>query len=84
MIALAREADRTWMADALCRGQHADLWFPNAGAPTAWAIAVCNRCPVREQCADYADAHGERNGVWGGLTFEQRMRRAREKREVRS
>lgn len=77
MIALAREADRSWMADALCRNAEPDLWFPSAGLPSAWALEICCRCDVREQCANYADAHYERHGVWGGLTLEQRNRRAR-------
>lgn len=76
MIALLPEADRSWMADAACRDADPDQWFPSAGLPTAMALAVCNGCPVRERCADYADAHYERHGVWGGLTFEQRKRRA--------
>ena len=71
--------DRSWMERALCRNQEPDAWFPNAGQPSGWALSVCARCPVREQCADYADAHYERHGVWGGLTFDQRMRRARER-----
>lgn len=71
--------DRSWMADALCRNADPALFFPDRGQPSAWALAVCARCPVREVCADYADAHYERHGVWGGLTFEQRMRRARER-----
>jgi WhiB family redox-sensing transcriptional regulator len=77
MIALAREADRSWMADALCRNADPDAWYPTAGLPNAWAVAVCNRCTVREQCADYAITINDRHGVWGGLTVEQRNRRAR-------
>lgn len=29
-------------------------------------IAICHRCPVLQECGDYADEHGERFGIWGG------------------
>ena len=76
MIALAREADRTWMNNAAFRGHDPDMWYP-ARLPTNDTLTVCARCPVREQCADYADTHHERHGIWGGMTSEQRYRRAR-------
>ena len=77
MIALAREADRTWMTDAACRGHDADLWYPTAGLPSAYALAICNACPVQQRCAEYAEVHRERHGVWGGMNAEQRNRRVR-------
>jgi len=84
VIALFPEADRSWMADAACRGaDDPNLWHSDAGTPPAHVFDICNGCPVRERCADYADMHGERHGVWGGMTTEQRNRRARQ-REVRS
>ncbi len=36
------------------------------------AKAVCARCPVRMECADYAIRAREPYGVWGGLTEEER------------
>lgn len=33
---------------------------------------ICSRCPVREACLAEADDHG----IWGGLTPEQRKRKA--------
>ena len=38
------------------------------------AKAVCARCPVRVECADYAIRAREPYGVWGGLTEEDRER----------
>ncbi|MFF5968187.1 WhiB family transcriptional regulator [Streptomyces collinus] len=43
------------------------------------AKALCDRCPVREACADYAIDNGYRDGVWGGLTIAERDARARER-----
>ena len=38
------------------------------------AKAVCARCDVRVQCADYAIRAREPYGVWGGMTEEERER----------
>lgn len=77
MITLDLGTGREWMAKAACRGHDPDAWFPTVGKPSGEAVAICTGCPVREQCADYADAHGERHGLWGGLTTDERYRRAR-------
>jgi len=37
------------------------------------AKAVCGRCPAADACLDAAIASGERYGVWGGLTFDERI-----------
>ena len=36
------------------------------------AIAICNTCPVKQQCLDHALNVPEVYGVWGGMTEEQR------------
>lgn len=72
MIALEHEADRTWMDRAACRGADAELWFPDRGQSTAYAVDVCGRCPVKADCAEYAINARVHHGVWGGLTAEQR------------
>jgi WhiB family redox-sensing transcriptional regulator len=38
----------------------------------AEAKTVCRRCPVTEACLDYANAAGERYGIWGGKTPRER------------
>lgn len=60
-------ADRTWMTFAACRtAVDPEIFYPTAGLPTAEAKAICESCPVRQACSDYADAHHEHHGVWGG------------------
>ena len=62
-----------WYADAACNGHDPALWFPEGqGASPAEAIAVCRRCPVRSECADYATAEGFAFGVWGGVNLGRR------------
>lgn len=72
-----------WMADASCQHFDREWWFPGRGdyATTAKAVAICNDCPVRVACLEYALSHNERHGVWGGRSERQRRRlRAQRKR----
>lgn len=43
-------------------------------AAKAKAKAVCALCPVREECLDYAIKADHRNGIWGGLTYNERRK----------
>lgn len=63
-----------WTEQALCAQTDPDEFFPEKGGSTRQAVAICRRCPVREQCLDYALEHGERFGIWGGVS--ERDRRA--------
>ncbi|MFI6530482.1 WhiB family transcriptional regulator [Streptomyces uncialis] len=58
---------------AACRALTApDLWYSEP--TTGDAKAVCDACPIRRACAEYALAHDEPHGVWGGLTVRERRR----------
>lgn len=39
---------------------------------TEQAKAVCRRCPVREQCLEWALETGQSIGVWGGTSETER------------
>lgn len=47
------------------------------------AKRVCDLCPVREECLDYALDQKERYGMWGGLTPIERRRIERKERRQR-
>ena len=66
--------DRGWMRDALCAESHPDLWFPEHAHTfeNRQARMICERCPVREQCLEYALVNGENEGIWGGLLPRER------------
>jgi WhiB family redox-sensing transcriptional regulator len=66
-----------WMADAACRGQLTDLWFPSKGQEQEPAKTLCAVCPVRTDCLDYALASPELRGVWGGMGERERVRMRR-------
>lgn len=63
-----------WMADGACRGINPNLFFPERGAPVAAAQRICDSCPVRTPCAEYALDQHITHGIWGGLTGRQRIR----------
>ena len=74
----------SWRAQAACQlGDH-ELFFPPEEEQGEYfrlrvslAKRICDSCPVRRECADYALAADERYGVWGGLTAEERARQVR-------
>ncbi len=75
-----------WVERAACRqaGTDPELFFPvsesgpAAARQIAAAKAICARCPVAEQCLDWALLAGESAGIWGGTTPDERrlLRRA--------
>ena len=70
-----------WQRAALCRGEAGRDFYPPFGgerkrdrkARELRAKAVCESCPVRAECLDHAVSSGERYGVWGGLTSDERL-----------
>jgi WhiB family transcriptional regulator, redox-sensing transcriptional regulator len=73
-----------WWTLAACQSADPDLFFPiSASGPARTQVerakAVCAGCPVRSDCLRYALAAGPLQGVWGGLTEEERrLQRQRE------
>ena len=70
----------SWRLRAACREVDSAVFFsPDAerglerDVREARAKAICARCPVIRECAVYALRHGERYGVWGGLSERDRV-----------
>ncbi|WP_432542320.1 WhiB family transcriptional regulator [Kineococcus sp. SYSU DK002] len=49
-----------------CRGRTEDLYADDHRARRQ-AAALCADCPVLAQCGAFADANGERFGIWAGV-----------------
>jgi WhiB family redox-sensing transcriptional regulator len=62
------------MAWGLCAQTDPGVFFPEKGGTVGPAVRVCRVCEVRAECLDYALEHGERAGVWGGLSARARER----------
>jgi WhiB family redox-sensing transcriptional regulator len=63
-----------WQERALCAQTDPEAFFPEKGGSTREAKKVCLGCEVRGECLDYALAHDERFGIWGGLSERERRR----------
>ncbi|MFI2077013.1 WhiB family transcriptional regulator [Streptomyces triculaminicus] len=57
---------------AACVGEDPELFFEGEPAAVGMAKRVCAVCPVRTACLDRALVNGERYGVFGGLTADER------------
>ena len=63
-----------WTSDALCAQVDGDLFFPEKGGSSKEAKKVCAECPIRVECLQYALDHGERYGIYGGLSERERRK----------
>ena len=71
--------EASWQLEANCLGVDPDLFFPERGASTKEAKAVCKGCVVREDCLEFALQNGEKFGIWGGLSERERRRIRRQR-----
>jgi WhiB family redox-sensing transcriptional regulator len=69
------------MDDAKCAEVTPDIFFPEFGNNhSRQAVKICDACPVKEVCLEYALGNDEVWGIWGGLTPNQRKRLKRGRR----
>lgn len=76
-----------WRHNAVCREEDPELFFPIGNTGLALlqieeAKAVCRRCPSQPACLSWALESGQRDGVWGGLSEDER--RALKRRAART
>lgn len=71
--------DCDWMTEAACRNYEprADFFVDLTGSPKAGteakqrALATCAKCPVIDECHEYA-CRIDARGIWGGMTEKER------------
>lgn len=76
-----------WITNARCQDADPEMFHPVMGedpGKRSKAKAFCRRCPVREECLDYAltvpnlDKNGRAvgwvDGIWGGTLKSERKR----------
>jgi WhiB family redox-sensing transcriptional regulator len=69
-----------WQHAAACRGEDSSYFFAPGYferrseklAREAVAKAICARCPVRDECLEFALQVRDPHGVWGGLNEMER------------
>jgi WhiB family redox-sensing transcriptional regulator len=70
-----------WKEEAACRklkmtsSERAEFMHPLSRRKDAISKvkAVCEDCPVRKECLEYALETNQRKGVWGGTSERQRL-----------
>ena len=75
--------DTDWLAQAKCREMDPAIFFPSDGIGVQAAQRICNECPVRVACLEYALAERVDHGVWGGTSERERRRIQRHRRNSR-
>lgn len=75
-----------WADEARCVEYDPEIWFEASSERHEpkprydridRAKEICAGCPVRVPCADHALADLSLQGIWGGLTHEERRRMGR-------
>jgi WhiB family redox-sensing transcriptional regulator len=77
--------EQAWAQQAACAEDGVGPMFPHEQDQQGieYAKSICGRCPVRQDCLSEALDRGERFGVWGGLTSDERQTvRRREQRKT--
>lgn len=69
--------EKPWATFAACKAEAGMTFFPQTKAEERAALAICNICPVVEDCLDHALETNERFGIWGATTEKQRRELAR-------
>ncbi|MFM8648837.1 MAG: WhiB family transcriptional regulator [Actinomycetota bacterium] len=70
-------ADYTWRNEAVCKDTDPELFFPVGTTGQALlqidrAKEVCDECPVKVRCLDFAIETNQDSGIWGGTSEEER------------
>ena len=69
-----------WMAQGRCRDLPPAVFFPSDGVGVDAARRICEECPVKSPCLEYALKNHIDHGVWGGTSERERRRIARRRR----
>jgi WhiB family redox-sensing transcriptional regulator len=62
-----------WHDRAACKGE-TESFFSYDEERVEHALAICEDCPVRQECLQTALADPNLYGVWGGTTHAERRR----------
>lgn len=74
---LSRSYPADYWDDAVCATVDTELFFPERagkGQPHIQQIKeICTGCPLRVQCLEFALRENQQYGVWGGMTYRERL-----------
>ena len=65
----------SWQARARCaKVEDPDIFHPHRGESLLPARNVCHKCPVKQECLEFAVDERITYGVWGGMSPPERKR----------
>jgi WhiB family redox-sensing transcriptional regulator len=73
--------DTDWMAEGNCTRVPPSTFFPSDGVGVDIARKICENCPVKSPCLEYALVNRIDHGVWGGTSERERRRILRQRRQ---
>lgn len=73
--------DTEWMAKGNCSSVPPSTFFPSDGVGVDAARKICEDCPVKTPCLEYALLNRIDHGVWGGTSERERRRILRQRRQ---
>ena len=76
--------DTDWMTEGNCNQTPPSMFFPSDGVGVDAARKVCETCPVKSPCLEYALVNRIDHGVWGGTSERERRRILRQRRLARA
>jgi WhiB family transcriptional regulator, redox-sensing transcriptional regulator len=72
--------ENDWMNVGNCRFEPPATFFPSDGVGVEVAKRICEECPAKAPCLEYALTHRIDHGVWGGTSERQRRRILKKRR----
>lgn len=73
--------DTAWMVKGNCRDEPPSRFFPSDGVGVEAAQRICQGCPVKSPCLEYALEQRVDHGVWGGASERERRRILKRRRD---
>jgi len=61
-----------WQFEGNCKPEDDKIFFSELPSKVAKAKLICSACPVQKQCLDFAISNNIEEGIFGGLTFDER------------
>lgn len=73
-----------WRELRNCRDIPTEVFYPERGDNLGMEAAksICRKCVVREECAEFALQYDMEDGVFGGLSGNQRRQIRRSRKEA--
>lgn len=66
-----------WINEVACKPEQMELFFSELKSKVAKAKAICDTCPVKLECLEFALNDKIEFGIFGGVTPDERKAMAK-------